>query len=323
MKLNFNQIKDLTVGAVKVWEEKGLVCFSKCTQRQIERWEELRDDLGVNARATTGVKLDFVTNSAFVECDVANGNQFEVKINGVLQQAFFYEDTSENTFRVELDNSNGCNRVEIILTSHHYASKIARVELSDGAIFKRSQFDLKMLIMGDSITQGWRTKYNCGSYGAIVSSYFNAESVIQGVGGGFFEKGLVDNIGFTPDLIIVAFGTNDYGRYKTFDEVEIKMSAFFEELNEQYKDSKIIYVSPIWRTDEYQEREMGTFNECTKKMQTIAKNHGAFVVDGAKMLMKREEFLADGIHPNDLGSCCYALNLIKEISPFIHSLKSR
>ena len=264
-----------------------------------------------------------MTNSSFVECEVVNGNQFEVKINGVLSHAFFYENADKNTFRVALDNSNGCNRVEIILTSHHYGSKIARVELSDGATVKRSQFDLKVLFMGDSITQGWRTKYNCGSYGAIVSSYFNAESIIQGVGGGFFEKGIVDSIGFTPDVVIVAFGTNDYGRCKTFEEVETKMSSFFEELNEQYKDSKIIYVSPIWRTDEYQEREMGTFYECTKKMQTIAKNHGAFVVDGAKMLMRCEEYLADGLHPNDLGSYCYALNLIKEINPLICSITAR
>lgn len=323
MKLDFNQIKELTVGAVRVWEENALLCFSKCTQKQIARWKEIREDLGVNAIATTGIKLDFVTNSSFVECDVVSGNQFEVKINGILKHAFFYENTDKNTFRIELDNSNGDNRVEVILTSHFFASKIARVELSDGADFKRSQFDLKMLFMGDSITQGWRTKYNCGCYGALVSSYFNAESVIQGIGGGFFERGLVDSAGFTPDVVVIAFGTNDYGRYKTFDEVEQRMSAFFDELNEQYKLSKVIYVSPIWRTDEHQEREMGMFWECSKKMQAIAKNYGAFVVDGAKMIMQSEDYLADGIHPNDLGSCCYALNLIKEISPLIQSLKVR
>ena len=313
MKLSFEQIKEITVGAVEIWQEDNLLCFSKCRKSQVEAFENLRADLGVNAGATTGVKLDFITDSSFVECEVVNGTQYEVKVNGLLREIFYFdEDSKQRVFRVELDKSKE-NRVEILLPYHHYQGKIKSLELSDSAFFRRSEFNFKMLFMGDSITQGWRSKYFCSSYATLVSDYFNAECVLQGVGGGFFDEKIVDKTGFTPDVVVIAYGTNDYGRYPTFDEVEKRASDFFSKVIEEYKDAKIYYISPIWREDEKKLREMGEFWDCCKKLQTIAKKYDLTVINGANLVPHNKDYFADPIHPNDLGFHSYAFNLINEL----------
>ena len=317
MKLDFSKIKEITVGAVDIWQEDGAVCFSKCTKKQIARWGVLRDDLFVNANATTGIKLDFSTNSSFVECVVFNALQFEVKVNGILKDAYFFEDTTDHIIRVELDLSHGENRVEIVFNSHHYAARVRSVEIQDGCFANRTQFKRKMLFAGDSITQGWRSKYNSISYGALVSDFFNAEAVIQGIGGGFFDADTIDHGGFEPDYIFVAFGTNDYTGGTDFSVVEKRMIAYFDRLKETYKTDKVFYISPIWRTDTHIERPMGGFYECSELMKQTAKKCGAIIVDGEKMLAQREEFLADPVHPNDLGFYCYAFNLVREIKNYI------
>ena len=63
MKLTFEQIKNITVGALKIWEEDGAVRFSRCTEKQIDAWYKLDKILGYRATGTTGVRLDFHTNS--------------------------------------------------------------------------------------------------------------------------------------------------------------------------------------------------------------------------------------------------------------------
>ena len=44
MKLTLEQIKSVTLGAVDVWEENGLVCFCRFSKEQMEMYRERRAD---------------------------------------------------------------------------------------------------------------------------------------------------------------------------------------------------------------------------------------------------------------------------------------
>ena len=55
MLLTFNDIKKITVGAVKISEESDGIHFYKCTEKQIKAWDKLRDVLGVISLSTTGI----------------------------------------------------------------------------------------------------------------------------------------------------------------------------------------------------------------------------------------------------------------------------
>ena len=63
MKLNLEQIKNITVGSVDTEERDGEIFFAKCTKKQLAAWAEKSESLGRNSAATTGVRLDFHTNS--------------------------------------------------------------------------------------------------------------------------------------------------------------------------------------------------------------------------------------------------------------------
>ena len=76
-----------------------------------------------------------------------------------------------------------------------------------------------MLFIGDSITQGWNSYYDTLSYAWRVSLYFNANSIINGIGGAFYEPQTFDVPDFDPDTVIVALGTNDFSKFKTTDEM--------------------------------------------------------------------------------------------------------
>ena len=59
MKLTNGQIKEITVGAVEIWEESDGLHFGKCTKSQIEQWRSINEVFANNATSTTGVRLDF------------------------------------------------------------------------------------------------------------------------------------------------------------------------------------------------------------------------------------------------------------------------
>lgn len=55
MILTLEQIKSITVGALKVWDEEGVIHFAKCTPKQVDAWYKLDEVLGFRAETTTGV----------------------------------------------------------------------------------------------------------------------------------------------------------------------------------------------------------------------------------------------------------------------------
>ena len=82
---------------------------------------------------------------------------------------------------------------------------------------------------------------------------------------------------------------------------------------EEYKGSKLFYISPIWR-DKRQGKAMGTFEGCRKILIDLAKKHGFEHIDGLTLVPPRPELFQDEyLHPNDNGFSFYAENLIRQL----------
>ena len=84
MKLSSEQIKTITVGAVSITEEPDGMHFFKCTDKQNKAWAELRQELGYRALTTTGVRLDFHTDSQNLGFTVSGG-KFELYVDNLLR----------------------------------------------------------------------------------------------------------------------------------------------------------------------------------------------------------------------------------------------
>ena len=320
MRLSFNDIKNITVGAVRIDEQVDGIHFHKCTQKQVNAWLALSETLGARAEATTGIRLDFHTNSRTLAFRVSSGIKFELYINDVFRVQYKMDEHPDGIV-AELNGPYGEEllekRVTLYFPSHDDPGVLEYLELDDGATVVPHKFDTKMLFIGDSITQGWNSGIDTFSYAYRVSRVFNAQSVINGIGGAYFHDTTFDSIDFAPDTVFVAFGTNDFGHFKTIDEFKHHCRAFLESVKSEYATTaKNIYViSPIWRADAYtRERSMGTFDDCRRVVIDTAATLSLTHIDGLSLVPPIQEYFADQyLHPNALGFSIYAESLIARI----------
>lgn len=314
MKLTTDQIRAVTTGALFVEEEADGIHFYKCTKRQEAAWYAIRDTLGARTKTTTGVRLDFHTSSERVTFTTVAGNKFEVHIDGVLRRQFLMEEGDPKTATLALTDPLGERRATHRFTLYfpaHTVGVLASVELDDGATLIPHAYDTGILFLGDSITQGWHSEYDSFSYANRVSAFFNAESVIQGMGGAVYHESTLDVLPFEPDTVIVAYGTNDFGYYETQDELRLHAGAYLARVLADYRGKRILVVTPIYAKTGA--KAMGTLADCRRVIREEAERLGLAVVDGLTLVPPTDDILSDTVHPNDLGFSFYAEGLIKAI----------
>ena len=317
MKLTTEQIKQLTVGALWSQEKEDGLHFYKCTQKQIDAWYALSTVLGERAEATTGIRLDFYTNSKELRF-AANKGKFELHINNLLRRRYKIG-TEEFPSGAEivcplndpLGNPLEEARVTLYFPSHSCAV-LQSVSVNDGAYLRPAEYDCRLLMIGDSITQGWDSTYDSFSYANCLSRSLNANSVIQGIGGAVFHESTLDEIPFDPDIVTVAYGTNDYNKYDSYERLTQHVSRFLDGIREMYGDKRVFVISPIWRGKVG--TPMGSFEGCREIIITEAEKRGMIHIDGLAMVPPIPELFSDAwLHPNALGYGFYAENVTREI----------
>lgn len=317
MRLTTEQIKSVTFGALSVEEQADGLHFHKCTKKQETAFAAFNSGFFERAKTTTGVCLDFHTTSKHLAFSASSGRKFEVYLNNLLRRQFDFDVLRPEGRCAELDLTDVLGdkvdeiRVTLVFPSHSIGV-LEFVELDDGATIVPHTFDRKILFLGDSITQGWDSKYDSFSYAWRVSRFFNAESVVQGIGGAFFHETVFDTVDFDPDTVIVALGTNDFSKCHTMEELRTHASAYLSMVAKTYAKKQVFVISPIWRAD--QVKEVGTFFEAREVLVEEIKRAGLSHIDGLTLVPPMEEFMADArLHPNDLGFSLYAENLIAQM----------
>ena len=318
MKLDLDAIRQITVGAVHMEQADDGIHFYKCTAKQIEAWEQKSKALGERAAATSGIRLDFHTNSQSFAFRVSKGKKFELYIDNLLRGQI---DTGEKkTVSVALCDALGAPqseyRITLIFPSHEHGV-LDWVELDDGAWITPHRYDRKMLFIGDSITQGWASRYDSLSYAWRVTRHFNADSVIQGIGGAYFHEDCFDHIHYDPDVVLVAYGTNDFGHFHTYEEFRDHASKHLALIANEYPTKTIFVLSPIWR-DQREGKRMGSFEGCRAIVAEEAAKLKLVHIDGLSLVPPLPEFFGDAyLHPNDEGFSLYAENLIIALEKYL------
>lgn len=308
MFLSFDQIKKITVGAVRMENIEGNMMFYKYFPYMIPMWGEKKATLEERAKHTTGIRLDFHTNSKRLKVEIEFPAKFEIYIDGLLR----YTMKNTQSLSVDIDTPHGKPTEEARVTVYfpaHKEGKLKSIELDDGAYVRRHSFDKRILFMGDSITQGWESGFDSLSFANKVSRYFNAESVIQGVGGACFYPEFLEPLPMDFDWVVVGYGTNDFAFREDFDEFYSYMSEYMKKLSRIYGDKKVFVISPIWRVlteNESPER----FEKYRSVIAEEAQKYGFVHIDGAYLVPPISDFYTDGVHPNCVGFSLYAENLI-------------
>ncbi len=321
MVLSKEQVFAATRGAVRTELSDDGFHFFKCTERQYELWNNESPVLGYRALTTTGIRLDFVTDSDTVKIVVDKSyndsisppssakHEYELLVDGLLTGAALSEfENDRATLSAPLPA--GSHRVTFVLPSHRIGV-IREVTLSDGATFAPYHGERRrILFLGDSITQGWNSVKNVSSYAYRTAALLDADPLIFGIGGSYFLPSSVERMGEKFDAVFVAYGTNDFGRYASMRDFRDTVSRYFDNLCAAYPDTKRIAITPIYRTDDEKDREMGSFAELRRTVAEVAEAHGALVVDGYTLVPHDPYFYEDAhLHPNDLGFSFYAERL--------------
>ena len=317
MILGFDTIKKITCGAHLVEEVDGAFRFYKCTEKQHQAWLGHSQTLGDRAVTTTGVRLDFKTNSSSVSFETVSGGSFELKINGNLRCKL-----AQGKHTVALTNERkdalDCARITLVFPSHSVGS-IKNVEVDDGAYVEPVCYDKRFLFIGDSITQGYNSSYHVASYAWRVIDYYDADAIINGIGGAFYAADTFDVPAFDPDVIFIAYGTNDFGRGGvTMDEKREEICSYLDLVKENYADKKVIVISPIYRCTADGTPMSAEFDAFRLYIENETEKRGFNAISGLSLVPPIKEMYADGtLHPNDLGFAYYAESLLRKIKDII------
>ena len=325
-KLTNNDLRALAVGAVSIEEDKnGILHFYKYTKAQMDgfgKWNEKSPVL-----CTTGVRLDFHTDSSTLVFAAAFPGKYEVYIDsqlryylpvGPAEYGGRYAVGEEISMDVcdSLGNKSDEHRITLYLPSHSIGG-VSLLAIDEGAYAVRHEFKAKFLMIGDSITQGWESKYDSLSYANRVSRFFDAESIVQGRGGSYFKADTFEKLpGFEPDVVTLAYGVNDFAHYKTLCEMQTQLCAYLDKVKAAYGDKRVLVILPIWFKNR-EGRPMGRFEDCRALIAREAKKRDFICIDGLPFVPPLDDFFADGLHPNDLGFSLFSENLIKEVQKYL------
>lgn len=337
MKLTLKDFKDITLGAASVTEENGQIKFHRFTDEELifykKRDEQLHRTFFERCAAPSGIRLSFKTCSKSLKIGA--------KLSHATTRTFFSFDVYENgkllgyldNFKEEellLDYTVqkfplGKHEKEFILSDGESEIEIYfpwsvsvedfSLELDDGSAPEPIKPTKKLLVYGDSITQGYDATRSSNRYGARLANFLGAEELNKAIGGEIFVPGLVEkNLPFTPDYITVAYGTNDWS---STDGNSFADSArlFFKSLSENYPTAKIFAITPIWRLNYQEEKPFGDFFSVEEKIREVSADlDNVTVISGFDLVTHDARLFADlRLHPRDAGFDEYSKNLIRKI----------
>lgn len=325
MKLTLDDIRKITFGTVAVDESFGAFSFHRFTKEQAELYVKRNIDHFNKTFASAGVRFAFRTDASHMSFDYkfAFGSSrmygwFDAYENDILIAHIGGEGKLFTSGHADIALSPGEKRVELYFPWSK-TTFISNVEL-DGEIISPCPRGHTMIQFGDSITHGYDAIYPSLSYASLVAKALDADAVNKGIGGDcFFPELAATPDPVKPELITVAYGTNDWNVYSR-GQADSGCREFFEKLCESYPYTKIFAITPIWRGDGAKETKYGApHEELCGIMRGLLADLPVTLIDGYSLTPRLPEFYADGyLHPNDLGFSFYARELSRQIK---HALK--
>lgn len=310
-------------GVLRVIREGQGVRLSRLTPGQVAYFEE-EPAWGIRARCAAGVTLEAQTDSTFLDIRFAvlsNCRKFfgiDVEIDGILSHAVRIEEGGQTYAGRLFDLPDRKPRNIRVFLPHTFEIQLEEIGLADGAFIEPlPRRPHRLLSLGDSITQGMEARSPIASYPVQLARMLDAELLNQGVGGAIFDARSLDaDLAFEPELVTVAYGTNDWSQ---------KGEAQFRKDVRQYlamirsmwpaERTKIAVLSPLWRAVGLERKHGATPLDFSRViLEEVGRLPGILAIDGLTLVPNQPWYFPDGTHPNDCGFMHYAVNLYAAIA---------
>ena len=334
MKLTAQQILSAAQGALRTWEEDGAIRISRFTEEENALYPT--GFFAVKARASAGIQMEFDTDADSLRLAVSvsqpgprNFFAFEIykdgKRIGLLRN---FENGDENTdyisvkypvgeFEGDYPLGSGMKRVRIVFP-FTVCPHIREISLGNAAVFTPVIREKKILMYGDSITQGYDAILPSQTYAMRLGELLGAQILNKGIGGERFNPALAEcRNDFHPDFITSAYGTNDWSHAER-DVLTKNCRDFYDTLAKQYPDTPIFVLAPIWRADWEAKRPFGTFAALADFIREVTEMHeNLHYIPGWEFVPHAPDFFGDKrLHPTAEGFAHYAENLRRVLAEF-------
>ena len=309
MKLTNEQLKTIYFGALQFKETKdGYLQAFQYNDEQMAYFKKASDFWYDRCMASTSKTLEFSTNATKFSFDYklawkGSEDSIELEIDDVITKINYIKDMKdEDTLSYNLPNGN--KKIVVYLPADA-TIWIKNFQLNGD--FTPAIKEHKVLWLGDSITQGFGPLRSSLTYVSVANKQLGYDIINQGIGGYVYDKNSLMDMGYKPEKLIVALGTNQYGE-ETMKPVE----DYYEQLFKIYGLLPTLCITPLWRDDPNTNHEKleqyceGIKNVCRKYKNII-------IVDGFKLVPHLSEYFLDNLHPNALGAQVYGRNLVEKI----------
>lgn len=186
--------------------------------------------------------------------------------------------------------------------------------LGDGTFIDPVEPTPALLVIGDSIAQGFVAGDPALTWPALLAVRLGLGLVNQGVGGQVFQPGSLAgaNGALQPEAIVVELGENY--RYETCraESVRRDVRGFLSGLATMWPDVPTWVLTPIWHSERvYRTNPRSCFSELSDIIsEEVAAHPQMTLVHGTRLLDADPTLMADGYeHPNANGSSIIAERL--------------
>ena len=322
MKLDLNHLAEFIQGAEAIVRKDDCIVPHRFTASEMHAFDG-NADFRRKSYAASCVRLAFSTDATgfSMAYHVVKGSSrtfyyFDVYVNGVMVQHSGHEsyvECPDNELHVTLDGKPNTVVVYFPCLSE---IDIKSFDLEGGHVIAPAIRLRTLFSYGDSITQGYDARHPSLAYANQLADAIGAVVFNKAIGGDVFNPALVTATGpHKPDIITVAYGTNDWSHKNTKETFFAQMNGFYANLHNLYPDVPVFAILPIWRRDHDRVTDIGTFDELRGYLTEAVKPYANFrLLDGYQYVPHLEEAFSDKyLHPNDFGFEFYAKNLIAEI----------
>ena len=285
------------------YSKEQMAYFRTYINTELEFWYE-------RCTATNAKTLEFTTGARDVSFEykftwLGSEDTFELAVDGQIREIRYVKDLpKEGKLAWELPEG----KKDVIIYLPADATVVLR-NCEIGGAFSPARKKEKVLWLGDSITQGYGPLRSAQTYVSVANRILNYDIINQGIGGYIYDKkSLMKMDGYTPDRIIVALGTNQFG-CETMKDVE----EYYETLAGIYgNEIPVLCISPLWRGD-LPEQIPVLVRFCEKVKEIAGRYSNVKVADGFALVPHLPEYFLDNLHPNALGGEVYGRNLAEAI----------
>ena len=325
MHVNHEQIIPLVHNVLKTEiDDRNRLRFIRFTAKQIADYESDGKWYPTRCRASANVTLEFLSDAEWFgfEYDVQSGSSqsfygFDLFVDGVLEDSALIEGFASSAIVFNLPK--GTHRITLFFP---WSAEVMLKSMS----FSENSFikpvpakKLRILTIGDSITQGYIAKHPGFCWVGKMTRELDAEVLNLGVGGcGFLPNTLKEPIDWKTDFIILSYGSNDFSRETDQDSFSRHVSAYMSKLVKEFPDTPILQIPPIVRYDPahlYREKSKGyNLEDACQIIRDIAASYPQVtVMENISYPHVLDFFAADQMHPNDLGFQLYGEAVIQAV----------